>query len=936
MNLVIHVRSAGTAASVNGQHDPALHALSVEPRVARPGATVLLRFRTPNLGPIAIPDGLVRFLLPPALEALGDPVVPTGETPPGSLLEATLAARVHAFDDDREACEVQALLELPDRHLSSNLAHLVVRALPVLDGPASGTWVEPLDDQTVVVRARIVNEGDGPARDVVLTLVPPRATVPDDPAEPRTLTLARLDAGATADLAYRARIVAPACELVADDAIVERSGGVRVALTPRGTLALCQALAEPVVDVVPARRGIAVTIDVPNAGWSDARDVALRVALTPGVRLIEGTLEVDGIPVVCRQPRAGTPLLVTLARVAAREHVRVTFNATLPRGFIDGMLGAGIDGHDVHVPFAAQVMRDVRLRIVETAPCVAPATTLDVIVAVCNAGDARERVQITCDDGEQTQPRTQEVNLGPGASTELRFAYTVPSGLNDGDWFTISVVASDESGERARAEQRGTIRERAWLVADEPPTRRDGEVHYVVRNAGTTTAREVQARIGNDLIELAPIVPGERARLRVAEIDARGGVTVMVRGRHTLTLAPLDDRPMATVAATLRTLDAVLGGAAFALRASLTIEDAVEELIVRARDVAGTVYVAGSTTLDGRALLDRADGGPLAGSGLVLRGIPAKTNIEIGWSLRADPMLADAVLTVEALLVVDGQERSVEPLEIPVHTRDGFAARPVGLGYHVDACAAQEPAQLPARSVVPVYEPIAAEDDENDDVAPAERFAFALTLDADRRDALVKALRGADGGTLAAHVLALRTLLPQRDDTGDTSVAHALEDVRRALADVFDRLFVKLRIPGFVVAAADLEDPALRRALVTFFSRLAQTRAAYEPLDGALALVESDRVPRLLASFADAPFGAPEALRALVALMPRTCDDDPLLGAALDRYAGALDAALARWERRASAFDDALAHTHDDALDDARAAVLSALRAHVTVFRAGP
>ena len=61
--------------------------------------------------------------------------------------------------------------------------------------------------------------------------------------------------------------------------------------------------------------------------------------------------------------------------------------------------------------------------------------------------------------------------------------------------------------------------------------------------------------------------------------------------------------------------------------------------------------------------------------------------------------------------------------------------------------------------------------------------------------------------------------------------------------------------------------------------------------------------------------------------MPTRCEDDPLLSAALARYACALDDALASYEGvPLELFDEALARASERALDDARAALLVAMR----------
>jgi hypothetical protein len=183
------------------------------------------------------------------------------------------------------------------------------------------------------------------------------------------------------------------------------------------------------------------------------------------------------------------------------------------------------------------------------------------------------------------------------------------------------------------------------------------------------------------------------------------------------------------------------------------------------------------------------------------------------------------------------------------------------------------------------------------------------------------------GGGLVAHIFALRSFFPDEETSGDPRVAAALDGVRCALGDVFDRLFVKLRIPGFDMASDDVDDVVLRSAMICLFERLLDASPGEDRCAGATVRITRGRVHELLAAFADAPHGAPAMLRALVALLPARCESDPWLGIAIARYACALDEVLARYESAPlEIFDDALARASDRALDDARAALAVALR----------
>jgi hypothetical protein len=156
----------------------------------------------------------------------------------------------------------------------------------------------------------------------------------------------------------------------------------------------------------------------------------------------------------------------------------------------------------------------------------------------------------------------------------------------------------------------------------------------------------------------------------------------------------------------------------------------------------------------------------------------------------------------------------------------------------------------------------------------------------------------------------------------------ALHEAAEALRDVFDRLYVKLRIPGFDVGASDLEDARLRRALVRLFERVVDAEPGEDVYACLSARVERAELRAILARLVDAPYGAPEMLRALLVLIPTAYEDEPLLAAALRRYAQALGRALSRCEGLSSeGYDAALGESRQEDLDDARSVVLAALRA---------
>jgi hypothetical protein len=345
-------------------------------------------------------------------------------------------------------------------------------------------------------------------------------------------------------------------------------------------------------------------------------------------------------------------------------------------------------------------------------------------------------------------------------------------------------------------------------------------------------------------------------------------------------------------------------------------------------------------------LLDRAGSSPLAGDGLMLRSVPPGTRVTAAWTLLADPSACDEEMRVDAVLHVDGDERPCEAIAVRVRGRDAFAAQPAGLQYHVDACvidagsrpaaseARGEPSSVEVPAVAACIQDPRHESTQNEapwvrsQRAPSsvdEASTFGLRLSDARLDDAARLMRTTGGG-LVAHLLAARMLLPDTESSGDPRIASALDGVRCAVSDVFDRLFVKIRIPGFDVASDDLDDVVLRSAMIGLYERLLSESPGDERCDGVTVRMTRERVRELLAAFADAQYGAPAMLRALVALLPTHCECDPALGSALARYALALDDGLARYEGvPLEIFDDALARASDRALDDARTALAAVL-----------
>ncbi|MDB5039754.1 MAG: hypothetical protein JWN27_480 [Candidatus Eremiobacteraeota bacterium] len=918
------------------EYDTVLYALSFEPAAARPGEIVHLRFRARNLSRAASPAGTIEFLIGDGLAAIGDVVVDVAPVAAGEDVCAEVAGRVASGADDGTSLAAQAVLRCGDDAIGTNVARLTVCTQPVLDGPASGTFVDALADDVVLVRAVVTNEGDGPARAVRLTLAAPDGCTRADGDGPATLAHDRLEPGESVSLAMKARIVAPAGSIEATDADVA-AGDSRFRLCARSGIALRAELAPPVVTVSVARRRATLTIELRNAGWADACDVPLGIALPPGLRPVRDEITLDGIPLEARAPRkgdgeaagrlaiGGSRCDVVASCIPARTTARIELGAAYAATCEAGTVCVTQGTRSADAPFVPHVVRDLRLRI-EGAPAVAaPADAVECSVVLLNAGDRAESVTLRSSGGLAFE--SVAVAVSPGRSTRVALRAPVPDGCEDGALIEFALVAVDCDGhECGRAAATIVVRDRACLVQDGPVVCDGDTARYAVRNDGPAAARDAIVTAGTTTRELGSIAADERVIIEIPTSDAVAGGFVRARNAPELRLTAVAGRAAPLLlGATLDVPESVAAGASFDVRLMLDVDVAIETLRIRAAPPEGTAYVAGSTAIDGCRAVDPAGSSPLAG-GLVLHGLPPRSRLAVSWSLVADPAGDRHGVRAEAAIDADGIVQTLASAPVAFRYGGAFATRAAGLPYHVTSCA------LDARRA----EPMAAAIIPVDALDADDAIILALPLGGEEVDDAARLLRGGDASGLASHALALRALFPSVARCADRDVDEALHDARAALADVFDRLYVKLRIPGFDATADDLEDASLRRAMLALLERLLAAGAGEIDERVLCVAIERSALRALLDELAAASLGAPAMLRVLTALVPTRCDDEPLLAATLARYVRALDDAFARCaELPREAFDRALAAGRDTGLDDARGAVTAALRARKVLTAVG-
>jgi uncharacterized repeat protein (TIGR01451 family) len=163
-----------------------------------------------------------------------------------------------------------------------------------------------------------------------------------------------------------------------------------------------------------------------------------------------------------------------------------------------------------------------------------------------------------------------------------------------------------------------------------------------------------------------------------------------------------------------------------------------------------------------------------------------------------------------------------------------------------------------------------------------------VAFDRERLSRTLKFLTEARFGGLASHLFALRAFFP---DEAGVSAADALQEVRDTLRETLDRLFIKLRLPHYVIAPRDLENAASRACVVTLLSSVQPGQVTLT--NGAAVLrgaSDAGELRALADRLEDAPLATALPWAALARLLPSESDAEAnyrrMLITSLDDLAG--------------------------------------------------
>jgi uncharacterized repeat protein (TIGR01451 family) len=304
------------------------------------------------------------------------------------------------------------------------------------------------------------------------------------------------------------------------------------------------------------------------------------------------------------------------------------------------------------------------------------------------------------------------------------------------------------------------------------------------------------------------------------------------------------------------------------------------------------IYVPNSTTVNDVPVRDVGALPPFAAAGgIALNDVDPGVEATIRWrDVVHNGLPAGEAIVRIATLAYDGdQVNELIAGELHVRASPAFANSIPGLPFGVDgmlgpafaggqrALTEERFVELPpATPVGRVSEPETTQYlalDAGQSMAtlqPARTLAGTLVAFGDERLTRTRRfLNEARFSGLVTHLFAIRALFP--DAIGDAHAA-TLAAQREALRETLDRLFIRLRLPNYVVAPRDIETPSFRATLERFALSVGEARGTpAQPAASALTLrgeCDVEAIHEIGERLAQAPLAGALAWNALARLVP--------------------------------------------------------------------
>jgi uncharacterized repeat protein (TIGR01451 family) len=847
---------------------------------------------------------------------------------------ATLVYRVRIDAPLTDGTRIVAAAEVASQETASfalDSASLVVRATPDFGDDRTTFTAEPSHDvrpgQRVLLSLCAYNAGTSAAESVTATIELPETlvlvrgassvdghTVRERKKETLSFDLGRVDAGERVELRTEAVVASPladgstldvagvlAWEPSAEDANrrFERTIAVRSepSLPQRRN-----ALARAGVEVVRPGDELEASISMANDGSAAASDVVLHLRVDPAlddVRVFEknARLAVDGDTIDLGSLDAyGVRKLALRARVrspyADRSEIHIGASVHT-RELGETPLGEAIWRVDSHPAFSAatsllELGSDAMLR---------PNQLADVDIALANSGtDVAHNVRVrlyvspearleSVDGAIREKSSLVFGEILPGGSTTARLGLRLLRSLAKEYPVTIDAVLT------ADAMLPVPLARLTIATTAEPDfsvgTFRSEPIDVV--DVGETVEWVLHVRNGGD-------GPARRVQITIAQPET----LIYVPNSTTVNDVPVRD---------------IGARAPFASERGIVLNDVDPgvEATIRWRDVVHNGLPAGEAILHvAHVRYDGERNDEVISNELKVRATPVFANAIPGLPFGLDGMVGPAFGGGQRALT---EERFMElPNATPVAESNGTRA----------ISSAAYPALDASRPVIP------ASTEDLDDLGVFDSSIVgnrAGTSVAFTPERLAKALRFVDEarfGGLVTHLFALRAFFP--DAIGDTH-AGTLAALRDAMREELDRLFIKLRLPNYVISPRDVETPSMRSTIERVLHDAGAARGVpAEPAAASVVLrgsYEPSEIAEMSERLHDCELACALPWAALARLLP---DASPQFANYRSLLVERLDALA---DSDSSEFMDALQRRRDAALDGALDVLRTSLHASV-------
>ena len=837
---------------------------------------------------------------------------------------ATLIYRVRIASPLHDGTQILAGAQIASQETAAfdlDPASLIVRSTPDFDDDRTTFTVEPAYDvrpgQRVTLSLAAFNAGSAAAENVTATIELPDTLIPVRGAtlidgrpikeakkkESLTFDLGRVDAEERVDLVCEAIVLSP----LADGSSIEiaatlawetprESNSTRrferaiaihsePALSPRRN-----AIVRTHAEVVKPGEEVEAAITIANEGSASASDAVLHLRIDPAldeVRITERNTRIslngDAAEIGAIEPY-GQRRFTLRARVrtpyADRSELRAGASVHT-RELGETALGEVIWRVDSHPAFSTQTSH---LQL-ESEEVLRPNQLAEVAVRITNIGsDVAHNVRVrlyvspearleTVDGATREKSKIVFGEIAPGASATARLGLRLLRSLAKEYPVTVDAVLTADA-------MLPVPLERLTIATSAEPdfsvgTLRSEPIDVV--EVGETIEWVLHVRNGGD-------GPARRVQIFCAQPES----LIYVPNSTTVNDVPIRD--VGAVSALSSERGIVLNDVDPGVEATIRFRDVVHNGLPAGEAIVRVAYVH----YDG----DRQD--EMASNELKVRATPLFANAIPGLPFGLDGMVGPAFGGARAV----SDDRFMElPPATPIAgivTTEYPALTAASTNGHID------------REVVDAA------------LAPDGSVGVSVTFSAERHARVLRFLDEARFDGLVTHLFAMRAFFPEA--IGDSHVG-AVASMREMLRDETDRLFIKLRLPTYVIAPRDIETPSMRATLERLLHDVSSARGIPAETPGATVVLRGSYDPVTIAELGDR-LGETELASALPwAILARFLPDGT---AQLAHYRSML---IARFESfldsDSTEFLDALQRRRDVPLDAALDVVRTSLHANV-------